>query len=133
MLNHKFIPNSPQRPGQDPNGQPPSVAQRGWDRLEFGKESGEIVMVPVSTHNLAETAPKELRGHAGEEDMVQIFFRPTERVAPIPRAIAFQNLNARWEAAANPLPQEDPNFQGGADLPNGGERLMAKRWGDGLV
>ena len=96
MLNHKFIPNSSQRPGKDPNGQPPSVAQRGWDRLEFGKESGEVVMVPASTHNLVETAPKEPRGHAGEEDMVRIFFRPTERATPITRAIALQNLYARW-------------------------------------
>ena len=56
-LNHKFIPNSPQHPGKDPNGEPPNVAQRGWVRLEFGKESGEVVMVPASTHNLTETTP----------------------------------------------------------------------------
>ena len=37
------------------------------------------------------------------------------------------------EAAANPLPQEDPNFEGEANLPNGGKSLMAERGGDGQV
>ena len=65
--------------------------------------------------------------------MVRVFFGPAERAKPISRAIAFQNLNARGEAVANPLPQEDPNLQGQADLRDAGECLMARRWGDGLV
>ena len=31
------------------------------------------------------------------------------------------------------MPQEDPNFQGKVNLPNGGKSLMAERGGDGQI
>ena len=50
--------------------------------------------------------------------MIRVLGNAAKRAEAGSRAIALADLNARRESTANPLPHEDPDFQGQADGPH---------------
>ena len=95
--------------------------------LEFSEHVGEIGVAPVATNHLTKTAPKKLGGKASEEDVIRVFRDATKRVKAGTGAIALADLYARRNPSADPLPHEDSDLQGKADMPNRREG----RWGGG--
>ena len=90
-------------------------------------------MTSISTHHVAEATPHELRGYAGEEDVIRVLGNAAKRAEAGARAIALADLNARREWTANPLPHEDPDFQGQADGPHRHKGGRGGGGSDGLV
>ena len=76
-MNDKLISYGPQRPGENPNEQPPNVAACQGGGLNLREEIREVSVTPVATDDLSEAAPKKLGGHAREEDVIRGFYRPT--------------------------------------------------------
>ena len=86
--------------------------------MEFSKEVREVSVAPTPADHLAEAAPKELSGDAGEEDVVRVLRDATERADTGAGAIALPDLHTRRKSTTDPLPHEDANLQrnpGGPD------------------
>ena len=101
--------------------------------MDFRKQVREVGVTPLAPNRLAEAGPKELSRRAREEDVVSILHRVAKEAHPVPRSITLTDHHTSWEAAANPLPHEDPDLQGQADIPNQTKGLGGRRGGDGRV
>ena len=100
-----------------------SVARGGG--LNFGEQVREVGITPLSTNRFTETRPKELGRAAREEDVISILNRGTQGAHSITRTMALEDLHAGREAAADPLPQKDPNLKWEANVPDKAEGLRS--------
>ena len=117
-MDHKLIVNGPQRPGKDPNLQPPKVARGRRGHLEFSKKVREIGVAPTPTDDLAKAAPKERGGNASEENVIGVFRNIAEGADTSGRAISLADLHAGRDPSTDPLPHEDANLQWDTDGPH---------------
>ena len=90
-------------------------------------------MTPISTDHFAKTAPEELSGNTGEENVVRVFGNPTEWADARTRAISLAHLHPGRDPAVDPLPHEDAAFQGQADGPHHRKGEGGRGRGDGQV
>ena len=91
--------------------------------MNFRKQVREVGVAPLAPNRFTKTGPEELCRVAREEDVVGILYRAAHGAHPISRSMTLKDLNSGREAAADPLPHEDPDLQGQADVPNQTEGL----------
>ena len=101
--------------------------------MDFRKQFRKVGVTPLAPNSLVEVGPEELGRRAREKDVVSILHRVAQGAHPISGSITLEDLDSGREAATDPLPQEDPDFQGQADVPDQTEGLEGRRGGDGRV
>ena len=101
-----------------PNAQPSNMAVAWGGGVDLSKQVREVGVAPLSTDHFPEASPHKLGSRAREEDVVSILDHATDGTPPTAWAITLEDFNPRGEASTDPLPQEDPDLQRKAGVPN---------------